>query len=370
MCACVSPSGDARLLSSPQTAKLDWPALLQLADDHGVQVMLAKRLEQTGYANVPAPVKETLQNSARIQNLVNLALTADLFRILEEFSKAGLEAIPVKGPVLSLVAYGHPAARSFGDLDLLILHRDVPLAIESLLAMGYEPDLPLAVLRSGKIPGEYLFRQTETRRLVELHTEKTFRHYPSPMRLEEMMARKRSLTLDGRDVPVLSLEDEIVFDCVHGGKDFWERLVWVADVAAIVMRYQDIDWEKVLPAADEVGARRMLLTGLRLAETVLALRLPDAIADLTRRDLQSERLCARILNWLPHAGYRSPNLLTRAFYRSKIAGGGISGLGYLARLSLVPTQDDWRANGGRSNSWLRDVFLRPFRLIRKYGSNN
>ena len=41
--------------------------------------------------------------------------------------------------------------------------------------------------------------------------------------------------MDGRDVPALSLEDELVLICVHGAKHFWERLMWTADIAAMVV---------------------------------------------------------------------------------------------------------------------------------------
>jgi len=346
--------------------ELNWDTLLELADEHGLQGMLAKRLDGAGYAGVPTVAREKLQARVRAQHLFTLSLTAELFRILDDFSNAHIDSIPVKGPVISQLAYGDPALRSFGDLDLLLRHRDIEAAIERMKAMGFDLDASVKALQAGKIPGEYLFRRIGTPRLVELHTEKTFRHYPEPMRIEEMIERKRRMRLDGREVPVLSLEDEVVFDCVHGGKDFWERLMWVSDVAAILARYPEIDWEKARRAAVEVGAGRMLFTGLQLATVILGSRLPQGIAESIQRDPETQNLCGEIQRWLPYAGCRAPGLTARAAYRVKMGGGGITGVTYLMRLSLSPTEDDWEEDDGERKSWFWETVRRPFRLMKKY----
>jgi len=348
--------------------ELNWDTLLELADEHGVQGMLARRLDEAGYTGVPAAAREKLLARVRAQHLFTLSLTAELFRILDDFSKAHIDAIPVKGPVISQLAYGDPALRSFGDLDLLLRHRDIEAAIGRMKAMGFVLDAPVKALQAGKIPGEYLFRKTGTPRLVELHTEKTFRHYPEPMQIEEMIGRKRRMQLDAREVPALSLEDEMVFDCVHGGKDFWERLMWVSDVAAILATYPEIDWKKARGAAVEVGAERMLFTGLQLAAVVLGSRLPQGIAEAIQRDPEIQTLCGEIQRWLPYAGCRAPGVAARAAYRVKMGGGGITGVAYLMRLSLSPTEDDWE-DGGERKSWFWETLRRLFRLVRKYGSS-
>lgn len=98
---------------------------------------------------------------------------------------------------------------------------------------------------AGKIPGEYLFKRSGAQQIVELHTEKTFRYYPRAMRIEDLYAWQRSAPIEGREVPALCLEDEFVLNCIHGTKHFWERLMWPADIAAIVAR----------PPGDSLGAR-------------------------------------------------------------------------------------------------------------------
>ncbi|PMY00929.1 hypothetical protein C1Y22_36970, partial [Pseudomonas sp. MPR-R2A5] len=82
---------------------------------------------------------------------------------MEEFRRAGIEALLVKGPLVSLLAYGDPAIRSYVDLDLLLHQEAILPASRIMTALGYEADVPEAAILAGKIPGEYLFARPGTR---------------------------------------------------------------------------------------------------------------------------------------------------------------------------------------------------------------
>jgi hypothetical protein len=347
----------------------DWEAFLDLADSHGIQGIVAKRLEELAFVGVPGNSRQQLQIRMRAQHLFSLSMTAELFRILQEFSTDLIDAVLVKGPLVSVLAYDDSAIRSYVDLDLLLRHRDVTNAVRRMLAMGFHSDIPEVAIRAGKIPGEYLFRRPGTQRIVELHTEHTFRYYPKPMPIEDLFARRRSVLVDGREMPALSLEDELVLNCIHGAKHFWERLMWVSDIAAVVARHPEINWDAAERSAAQVGAGTMLRVGLLLASIVLDVPLPGAMASKIQRDHAAHSLCRRIRNWLPFAGAAPPALPKRAIFRLEMAGGGLAGLRYLVRLSLSPTQEDWEKGAEEHSSWLRDAARRPFRLFRKYGSD-
>jgi hypothetical protein len=47
-------------------------------------------------------------------------LTAELCRLISLFAAADIAAIPYKGPVLGLFAYGNIALRRFVDLDVIV----------------------------------------------------------------------------------------------------------------------------------------------------------------------------------------------------------------------------------------------------------
>jgi len=362
---CASPTASQQSLASACAAIRDWDLLLELADEHGVLGLLSKRL--TPVQGVPGTFREKLQSRMRTQQLFVLGLTADLFEILDEFGRSSIEAILVKGPIVSLLAYGDPATRNYGDLDLIVRHRQILEATQCMHRLGYEADVPETAIEAGKLPGEYVFKRAGRPQLIELHTEPTFRYYPQPMRIEEMYSRRRVVPLDGRQIPALSVEDEVLLNCIHGGKHFWERLMWIADIALIIARNREISWDQLFRQAEEVGAERMLCVGLQLAKHLLDANLPDDIQHRVLDDQEVQPLCTQIHGWLPTAGLTPPALYERALFRIRMAGGGVTGAAYLSRLSLAPTEEDWVEGEEHKRSWVWDAVRRPFRLFRKYG---
>jgi hypothetical protein len=173
--------------------------------------------------------------------------------------------------------------------------------------------------------------------------------------------------LDSHEVPALSVEDELVLICIHGAKHFWERLMWIADVAAMVARQTGINWQRAADSAKAVGAERMLHTGLRLASDLLKARLPEKIRAAVHEDALAAGLTQQIHRWLPSAGYAPPGLFERAAFRLRMRGGLIAAPAYLFRLLFSPTEEDWGTGAQDKRPWFLEVMRRPFRLARKHG---
>jgi Uncharacterised nucleotidyltransferase len=363
---CASPnivnSGLNELFHKP----LDWSRLLMLAEEQGVLPLLAKRLGELDQATVPSEIRGQLRDAARAQTLFTLSLTAELFRVLDRFAALGIEVLLTKGPVLSARCYGDPGLRQYTDLDLVVRDDDVLRATKAMIALDYEPEVPLKAIEAKKVPGEYVFLQSGTKLLVEFHTERTFRYHPKSLSVEKLFERQARVPFDGRDVPALSTEDELILICIHGAKHFWERLMWIADVSALVSK-QAIDWDRATLAAREVQAERMLHIGLLLATDVLSANLPIQVADELRSDAAAESVAKQIAGRLPVVDAEPFGLLGRARFRIRMGGGFLPGLAYLLRLSLSPTEEDWVAGAEEKRPRMLDAISRPFRLARKYG---
>ncbi len=343
-----------------------WRELLSLAEEHGVLAQLEAAICGAG-GEISEEIDASLRQRHRARLMFTLSMTAELFRILENFRASGVESIVVKGPVLSMRAYGDPGLRQYADLDFLLRARDLVPATRVLNELAYEGDVPMEAIEAGKIPGEYLFLRPGTRLLVELHTEHTFRYFPRPLPMEDYFARRTDVPLDGHQVPALSAEDEFVLICIHGAKHFWERLMWIADVAAMASGGTKLDWSMVKKSAGAVGAGRMVNVALRLVENLLHTEIPGEMRDSVEKDKAAMRICERINEWLPQAGFAPPGLLQRAAFRMKMRGGLIAGPAYLLRLSLSPTEEDWVEGAETKRSWFGDALSRPYRLLKKYG---
>jgi hypothetical protein len=365
----AGPSHDgARLAQLLRSA--DGPRLLLLAEEHGVVGHLAACLSGLEEDALLPETRQALIDRQRTQNFLTLRLTAELLCLLERLASEGIAVLVVKGPVLAMQAYGDPARRNYGDLDLLVRQRDIRRATELMMAAGYQAAVPLSTIDAGRIPGQYLFSKPDLKLLVELHNDLTLRYFPRRLPIEEFFSRQIRVPLDAHEAPAICVEDELVLICIHGAKHFWERLIWIADVAAIVSRQSRIDWDRAAESAKAVGAERMLHTGLRLAADLLNAQLPGNICALVRADAATARLVEGILSWLPAAGYTPPGLFERAVFRLRMRGGLISAPAYLLRLLLSPTEEDWQDGTEEGHHRFRDVLRRPFRLARKYGRDN
>ena len=365
---CAKPQLDRQRMAERLRAPLKWASLIALAEDHSVLGLTAARLANYDENAVSLEIRESLRAWRRAYTLFTMNLTAEMFRLFDGFAASGVEALVIKGPVLSARCYGDPGLRQYGDLDLIVRDKDIQRSTELMISLGYEPSVPLTAIRARKIPGEYVFRQSSTKLLVEFHTELTFRYHPRQLPLEDLFKRQARVNIDSHKVPALSPEDELILICIHGAKHFWEQLSYIADVAAFVSR-QELDWERVMAAAAEVGGERMLYVGLRLAADVLNAPLSENVGAVVRSDRAVGRLARQIMRWLPEAGSAPPGIFERAMFRMRMRGGIFSGVAYLFRLSLSPTEEDWVAGAENKRHWFLDALGRPFRLARKYGND-
>jgi Uncharacterised nucleotidyltransferase len=362
---CASPRVDsARLGELLRT--VSWPALFTSAEEHGVIALLAAALRRFYDQAAPPDIAQEIRQYHHAQILSAMKMTAELFRLVDLFRAAGLETVLVKGPTLAMRAYGDTGSRVFGDLDFLLRQRDILRATELMISAGYDSEVSPDEIREAKIPGQYSFVRKGAPLLVELHTERTMRYFPRGLPVEEFFAARQYELLDGHEIPVLSVEHELVLVCIHGAKHLWERLTLVADVAALVARQTALNWQESFAAAEAAGAGRMLRTGLILAEDLLRAPLPQEIQSRIRADAAASRLAREIAEWLPSAGDSLPGLLRRALFRMRMSGAAASGLVYLLKLTFSPTQEDWHSADGQDSTAPWSTLRRPFRLAKKY----
>lgn len=367
--SCSLPRNPAKIAALLPEVR-DPESLFRLAEVHGVLPHLSAAVASVPNARISDLVLDSLRARCHPQLLFTLAMTAELFRILDLLRRSGVELLVVKGPVLALRAYGDPAARRYVDLDFLVRQAEIPRAAELLVAAGYESRVPAEAIRAGKIPGEYRFRRPGTGIILELHTERTFRHFPRPLPIEKYFQHKATLLLDGHGVPALSPEHEFVLISIHGAKDFWERLIWISDIAAIVHNHPELDWERIRQHAADVGAERMVRMALLLAQLFLRVQVPPGMKREVEMDSGCSRLVREIETWLPYGGYRAPQLARRALFRFGMHGRFFASVAYLIRLSVSTTEDDWPADVAASRSRVAEMFRRQFRLAKKYRNPN
>lgn len=312
------------------TSDLDWTRLLSLAGANGMRPLLYSRLREV------RPEIGSLGGWFEANARQNLALTAELLRILRSLQDAKIEAVPFKGPALAAQLYGSLALRECSDLDLLIKPADVLAAKQVLLASGYTWCQPLAAdherafLRSGC---EFNFEKTAGP-CVDVHWQPAPAHFCISMP-DAMWMHVHPLPLPIAELLVLAPEDLLVLLCIHGAKHLWRKVIWISDVAALA-RIPSLNWDAALRRASEMRARRMIWWGLALAAELLDVPLPFKLTRAYLRDA-----VARVRRDLLQAA--DPMLISISDHRQLVSmrDGWSDKARYCTRLAFTLSMADW-----------------------------
>jgi Uncharacterised nucleotidyltransferase len=266
----------------PQLAEKirDWDSLFTLASEHRVLPMLYLQLADIASA-VPPDVQERLRTEYHRNMFHNLANAAELIGVLKAFEHESIPAMPFKGVVLGASVYHDLTTRPSGDLDILIHHRHLSQAAALISERGYELKTP--VQEDGtpvpSNPDEYHFERQTDGMVLELRwrLELTQPRFRSNLGLDWVWPRRRTALLAGAEVPDISPEITLLMLCMHGSRHVWSRLIWICDVAQLLVSSPGLGWKEVIREAKRSGLWRPLALGVLLAHRVARAEVPQAV---------------------------------------------------------------------------------------------
>jgi len=343
-CARVRPGPEARrragaILAGP----LDWARLVRLALHHKVTPLLYRALARR--PEVPPEIRAALRRHQAEHARHGLALLAELQALLDGFERAGIPAVPFKGPALAELAYGSLSARLAGDLDVLVRPVDVERVAAQLEARGYVEQThhrtgrPLDATEDAwyrHVQAEYVYLRPRDGMVVEPHWTLAPRPLAVDLDMAGIWRRTRCFPLAGREVLGLALEDLVLALCVHGSKHEWTELRWIGDVAELTARHPGIDWPAALAHADERGCARMLRLGLALAERLLGEPLPAAARADVLADAAVPGLAAHVEQRLFDPEYNAPSVFRVSRFRLRMRERARDRVACLARTLATP----------------------------------
>jgi hypothetical protein len=351
-------------------APLDWEFVVNEAAVNSILPLVARQISAVAPDVAPPAQIGRLSRAARANALRSLMLTAELIKITDLLRSQGIRAMPYKGPVLAVQAYGDVALREFEDLDVILPQGDMAKVNEIAKDLGYRPNHAWVfdTSRTSVVPGEYDYLDQTRGMVVEFHTEVTLRHFPVIPDLDEMSRRLVPVMLSGHEVRTFGPEDMLPLLCIHGSKDFWERISWIADISEFVRSHRQLDWRAIFHRADALRAGRMLRLGLALAVKLLSAPLPDEVLARVRGDSVAEAVASEIVRRHLARETRERGAAERFQFRRRMVAGAVAGWRYSFRLATLPTDEDSAAM--RLPRPLAPLYalMRPFRLLRQYRS--
>lgn len=238
------------------------------------------RYLQTTSVTVPAAARTTLWAHFRANAQRNEQMQQMLVTILATLRAAGITAVPFKGVALATTIYDDVGLRAVGDLDVALPQTAVPAAINALRHCDYHPDYHLSatqqalLLRHGC---EYHLSHAKRPFPLELHWRILPPHHAVSLNLPRLLRRCHTLSINDSQIPIFSPEDTLLILCLHGYKHRWSALKWIGDVAHLLHRQPDLNWEYVQAYAHRRRVSRLLLLGLALAHNLLAAPLPVSV---------------------------------------------------------------------------------------------
>lgn len=243
-------------------------ALARSCARHGVSAYVSDALASLEFADRALLLADARHTMLASQKLKRLTLV-----VMDRLRAEGVAPIMLKGAVLAARLYpANPLGRPSSDVDVLVEPGQVELVgavleqlslrrfVDDSLGDPFEDHHHLAFFGA---PG-----------LVEVH----FRLIATlgQALFDDAAVRRRAIevTYEGRQVVVLSPEDEFLYLAVHAAGHGFLRASWLLDLKQFLTVHPGLDFGVMAARADDAGFSQAVAVTLGLLERLLKVRLP------------------------------------------------------------------------------------------------
>lgn len=217
-----------------------------------------------------------------------------LAALLGLFAQRHLVAIPFKGPVLARSAYTDVGARACRDLDVLVRPEDVDAVLACLVDAGFvhqhgiDAD-GIAALRC--YGGEYILFRTGGLP-VEPHWHPAPHTLAFDIDIDAIWTDSVTAEVQGMPCRMLTPSDHLLLLALHGAKEQWHKLKWIADIDALLAATPTLDVTALRIRASAQGCRRIVDLALALSHRLFGTPIGTDVDAITWR--LADRVIARL----------------------------------------------------------------------------
>ena len=245
---------------SPVARVLDWPSLLQAAERERLLGITWKRSAEVIRGTAPPAIITRWQRNALLLGVHAEHQLRMLARALEALSRAGVEAVVLKGAPLAQRLYGDYTARASVDIDLYVVATQRDDARNILGALHWQ-------LTGGAAPEEETFELRDGSELFRLEVHSTPLDDPllhrAELPIEHGLARVGDYVIpsqSGRFLPA--------YLAAHLAKHFVKPLLWVVDFHVLWTTLDAEEQAGAIGAARAIGLARHLRWAIALSRDV------------------------------------------------------------------------------------------------------
>lgn len=217
-----------------------------------------------------------------------LQLTAETLRVMSALQSAGIDALPLKGAVLSQYLFGDPACRQSSDVDVLIRPCDFEPAAICLEKLGYDVPRDAFQPHDNEVPCWNHARNT----LVDLHYRLHFTCGYFDASFDTLFSRAVTIELADHTLLTLHPIDQLLYLCMHASKHGFERMLWLWDIELAFRK--GVGTNTLLTTARAYNALNPLLEAWALCHRLFHRAIPPGVdADMRQyRQLDSQVIYA------------------------------------------------------------------------------
>lgn len=353
---------------------LNWDLVYDLCFRHCVISLLFNNIQQYEQL-IPAKAFNKFRAFDYKNNCYNTLVTSKLAKILEVFKSKEIPVLSFKGPSLATSAYGNVGLRTFCDVDILIEPKNVSLAMDILNKLGYSLSKKITQVAKTSYGKSSIFLESLNHQkslefvdesqlfIVELHWSLFNKSYPVKVSFEHLWQNKAEFNLSGKSFSQFSMEDLLIYLCIHGRKHYWSRLQWICDVNELIRANPDLDWNEVQNRAAKWNCRTMLYLGLILAQNLFDVTLPESIQQQIDKDRTAQSLAKQICDRLFDSDDSEfNNYLFMLRCRERVS----DKLIYLLSIIFIPNERDWHFLKLPESLHFLYFIIRPLRLLVKF----
>jgi hypothetical protein len=286
--------------------------LTRAADHHGIVIPLYRAHSRGDLRSGDAT---SLVALGRRRRAGALQLTVSAVEVCEALRASEVHYALVKGPALALAF--EDADRQFVDVDLVVPPSQMERAISTIGALGAVVLGGVSWPRRDGIAEVTLILPNGSN--VDLHANLVVHagdRRDFHLDTESLLGRTTTVCILGHEISVLDAEDTLVHVALHAALSGGDRLVWLADLDALV-RQNGHSWSLLVDRSRDAGAALVVGVMLDRAVEVLGCPVPrEVVLALQQRGILWAKMLRQFERWRPTAANYDRNLRGQVLIRS------------------------------------------------------
>lgn len=274
---CCALYPNTQKLESLCSQIIDWNGLLTSAYAHGVYPLVAKSLKSI--SSVPEHIKSVL----KITNLDiarrNMMMTSEMLRIMKLLEENGIQALAIKGPVLSQIIHGDVATRQYADIDILVKPEELYHATEVLSKNEYIYEYDLAFTKNKalwKATKDLTLTNSKNNLSLELHWRLFSGRLFKKSDTEYLASNRQLMHINNQVISTIDARVLLLYLLLHGSKHVWERIEWIVDIDRLV-RESNVDWNFIWDLSEQMDIVPMVQLGCAVCYDLFATPFDEAL---------------------------------------------------------------------------------------------